>query len=247
MDAINDRPRTIVGFALLVLGALFLLSNIGILRGLNAWAVLWGFFWLWLGSAVIGPRGRGDGSGRKALGLIFIVIGAVTLSDGLGVLPLSSGYLIGQFWPIILIVLGLMIFVEANRRSAGPAASNRIAYDAIFGDFRLTQPGWQLRDVQASVVIGDMKIDLARALIPDGETAIDLRAVIGDIDVWLPPDLPIALDVQCAFVTVNHLGRRQDVMLRRYVETPEGFDLAPRRVRVHANLVFGDLNLTRAG
>lgn len=254
MNATMDRPRLIFGIVLLALGGLFLLSNLGILRGLSVWETLWGIFWLWLGAVVIGPRGQGAGmarsAGRKVLGLILIVIGVVTLGDGLGLIPFSAGYLLSRFWPLVLIGIGLLILYESSRRAvtdADPAASNRIAYDSIFGDLKLTQPGWQLRNVQANTLIGDMKIDLARAQIPDGETTLDLRAVIGDIDVWAPPDLPVALEAQCAFVTVNDFGRRQDVILRRYEATPPDFDLASRRVRVRANLVFGDVNLTRAG
>jgi len=262
MNAATERPRIVIGIVLVLLGALFLLANAGILRGFRVWDVLWGVFWLWLGAAVVGPRGRSVGAGRLALGLVLIAIGVITLADGLGLIAFSAGDLFGRFWPVVLIALGLAILLErplertlvlgyeSNRRASTPAgstASDRIVHDTLFGDFKLTQPDWQLRDIQANIVIGDMKIDLGRAKIPEGETTIDLRALIGDIDVWAPPDLPVALEVQCAFVTLNHYGRKQDVILRRYTDTPAGFESAPRRVRVRANLLFGDLNLTRAG
>jgi len=181
-----------------------------------------------------------------ALGLVLIVAGAVTLADGLGLIDFSFGFLVSRFWPLILIGLGALILYESNRTRATGAATDRIEHDSIFGDFKLTQPGWQLRDVRASMVIGDMKIDLSKAQIPDGETTLDLRSVIGDIDVWAPPDLPVALDVQCALATVVVSGRKQDVWLRRHVDTPPDYDLAPRRVRVRADLFIGDVNLTRA-
>ena len=100
---------------------------------------------------------------------------------------------------------------------------------------------------QAHWHIGDIKIDLARAQVPEGETVIDLRAVIGDIDVWAPPDLPVVLEVQCGIVSVHAYGRKEDVFLRLYTETPVDYLIAPRRVRVRANLVLGDFNLSRAG
>ncbi len=248
MDAATERPRILVGAVLVLLGALFLLNNAGILRGFSVWDTLWGVFWLWLGTAVVGPRGRGVGATRLALGVGLIVVGVVTLADGIGLIDFSAGFLFSRFWPLILIVLGILILYESNRaRVAGPPISDdRIEHDSIFGDFKLTQPGWQLRQIQASTVIGDMKIDLARAHIPGGETLIDLRAVIGDVDILAPPDLPVALDAQCVLVTVNHFGRKQDIALRRYAEVPDGFALAARRVRVRVNLVFGDVSLTHA-
>jgi lia operon protein LiaF len=248
MNANGDRPRVLIGVILVAIGALWLLNNFGALPGFNVWNVLWGVFWLWLGAVVVGPRGRGVGAARLTLGLFLIIIGGVTLFNGVGLIEVSFGYLFSRFWPLILIGLGALILLESSRTRTGqPPASDVVTHDSIFGDFKLTQPGWQLRDVRANTVIGDMKIDLSRATIPDGETSVDLRAVIGDIDVWAPPDLPVALEVQCVFVTVNHFGHKQDVMLRRYVQVPEGYDLSARRVRVRADMVFGDLNLIRAG
>ena len=266
-----NRPQLVVGGILVLLGGLFLLSNAGILRGFSVWQTLWGLFWLWLGGVVLGylpaalvvdsrrttwPGRREEGartSGRMLLGLILVCIGAVTLVDGLGIISFSVGDLLSSLWPLILIGLGFLILNEARRGASraavppgAPAPVDRIEYEALFGDLKLNQPGWRLRDVRASMLIGDMKIDLSKAQIPDGETTLDLRSVIGDIDVWAPPDLPVALDVQCALATVVVSGRKQDVWLRRHVDTPPDYDLAPRRVRVRADLFIGDVNLTRA-
>ena len=248
MNTTADRPRVLIAGALILAGVLFLLSNAGLLRDFGVWDILWGVFWLWLGAAVVGPRGRGVGAGRLALGLLLIVIGAGTLVEGIGLIDFSFGFLLSRFWPVILIALGALILFESSRaRAAGSAtAADRIVHDSIFGDFKLTQPGWQLRNVRANTVIGDMKVDLSRAHISDGETTIEVSAVIGDIDVWAPPDLPVALDAHCTFVTIDHFGRRQDVILRRYTDVPADYDIAPRRVCVRADLIFGDLSLIRA-
>lgn len=249
MNITADRPRALIGILLVLIGVLYLLSNAGLLVGFSVWDIVWGVFWVWLGSVVVGPRGRGVGAGRLTLGLLFIVIGAVTLANGIGLINFTFGSLLTQFWPVILIAFGVIVLYESNRpRASGISAeSDQIEQEFIFGDFKLIRPGWQLRDVRASAVIGDMKIDLSKADIPDGETTIDLRAVIGDIDVWVPRDLPVALEARCTFVTINHFGLKQDVFLRRYVHTPAEYASAPRRVRVQADLVFGDLNLTRTG
>lgn len=249
MNGNPDRPRALIGLLFVLVGVLFLLSNAGILAGFSVWDVMWGAFWLWLGAVVVGPRGRGVGAGRLALGVLFMFIGGVTLADGIGLINFSFGYLLSRFWPVVLIGLGVLILYRSNRSRAdgAPVESDRIEHDAIFGDFKLTQPGWQLRDVRVNSVIGDMKIDLSKATIPPGETTLDLRAVIGDIDVWVPPELPVAVEARCTFVTVDHFGRKQDVMLRSYHEAPPAYESAPQRVRVRVDLVFGDLNLTRAG
>ncbi|HLF27229.1 MAG TPA: cell wall-active antibiotics response protein LiaF [Anaerolineae bacterium] len=249
MNNAIERPRVLLGFVLVLIGGLYLLSNLGLLRGFSIWGILWGLFWLWLGAVVVAPRGRGVGAARLTLGLGFILIGAFTLADGMGLIDFSFGFLLSRFWPLVLIVIGVLILYETNRgRTVRPSvAADRLEYDSIFGDFKLTQPGWELRNLRATTVIGDMKIDLSKAHIPEGETTIDLNGIIGDIDVWAPADLPVALDAQCTFVTVSVFGRKQDVILRRYSDVPAAYEAAPRRVRLRASLIFGDLNVVRAG
>jgi len=249
MNTTARHPRLIVGIAFVLLGVLLLLGNIGVLYGVSVWAVLWGLVWLWLGAVVVGPRGRGVGAGRLALGVLLIAIGATTLAQGVGLIGFSFWDLLFHYWPLILIALGVFLLYENNRRQAPGASSgvDRIEHDSIFGDFKLAAPGWRLRDVRASSVIGDMKIDLSKANIPDGETVLDLSAVVGDIDVWAPIDLPVALDARCTFVSLNHFGRKRDVRLQRYTDTPAEFASAARRVRVQVDLVLGDLTLTRVG
>jgi predicted membrane protein len=249
MNTTIDRPRLLIGALLVLLGALYLLSNIGLLRGVDVWGIVWGAFWMWLGAVVVGPRGRGVGAGRLTVGLALVVVGVVSVANSIGLINFSVGYLFSLFWPLILVSLGLAILLDANRRAstvAAPSSPERIEHDMILGDLKLNQAGWQLRNVRASTIIGDIEIDLVKARIPDGETTIDLRAVIGDIDIRAPTDLPVALDLQCTFVSVTRDGRKQDIILRRYTNAPPDYDSAPRRVRIRASLVFGDLNLSRA-
>jgi lia operon protein LiaF len=249
MNTTLDRPRIAIGVILMLIGVLWTLSNLGILRGFSLWDILWGVFWIWLGATVVGPRGQSVGAARLTLGVVLLVIGALNIVDGIGLFDFSFGNLIGQFWPLILIALGFALLQESRTREAERRGDGeRIHHDTILGDLKLTDPNWPLRDLTASTVIGDMQIDLSRAQIPAGETRIELRAVIGDIDIWVPQGLPLALEVQWAgVVTLNRYGHRQDLILRRESDAPPDFESAPRRVRVRVNLVIGDLSLTRAG
>ena len=249
MNTTLDRPRIAIGVILMLIGVLWTLRNVGIVQTFSVWDVLWGVFWIWLGATVVGPRGRGVGATRLTLGVILIAIGALTLLDGIGLFNFSFGNLFGQFWPLILIALGLALLQESRRRDAERSASSEhIRHETILGDLKLTDPNWPLSDLHASTVIGDMKIDLARAQIPDGETLIELRAVIGDIDIWTPQGLPLALEIQWAgFITLDRYGHKQDVIMRQEIDVPPDFEAAPKRVRVRVNLALGDLSLTRAG
>ena len=106
----RSLPRVMGGLILIVLGASFLLANQGLfLRG--HW---WEYFLVGLGLVFIidwvirsftGEQPRF--SGRLIAGIILIGVGLIFLTD------------IGIFWPVILIVIGLIILLAGllrNRR-----------------------------------------------------------------------------------------------------------------------------------
>ena len=247
MNPVTLRPQILIGLSLVLVGALYFLGNLGVLRGFNPWQVLWGAIWLGLGMMVLGPRGREVGAARLALGVGLVGLGVATLLSGMGLIDFSLGHVLSSYWPVVLIGLGALLLFRSNRARAEAAADHdRIVHDSIIGDFKLRQPAWRLRDVRATTVIGDMKIDLSKATIPDGESVLDLRAIIGDVEVAAPPGLPVALDVNGGLVSLDYFGTRHNVILRCHVETPSDYADAPRRVRVRAELAIGELSLSRA-
>jgi lia operon protein LiaF len=94
--------------------------------------------------------------------------------------------------------------------------------------------------------IGSVKIDLGQAQIPDGEHHVRAESWIGDVDVWVPPDLAFSATGRVVVGNLRMLDRRDDgVMLERTV-TSANYDVAPRRVRIEASLIIGDVRIRLA-
>ncbi|MFI5200365.1 MAG: LiaI-LiaF-like domain-containing protein, partial [Candidatus Limnocylindrales bacterium] len=60
-----------------------------------------------------GGSGRGEWAGISILGVVLIVIGAIFLVDQLGIFQFAWRV----FWPILLIVIGVIVVVHAAGRS----------------------------------------------------------------------------------------------------------------------------------
>ena len=52
---------------------------------------------------------------------------------------------------------------------------------------------FELNDLNVSGFIGDVKIDLSKAMIPEGESTMTISGVIGNVDVYVPPDIEVSV------------------------------------------------------
>jgi hypothetical protein len=77
--------------------------------------------------------------------------------------------------------------------------------------------------------LGDCKVDLRRAEIPD-EVTIDVKVRLGDVTIYVPPDARVQLTGRCI------LGDRK---IRGQADGPTGGPL----IRVRADIILGDLKV----
>lgn len=60
---------------------------------------------------------------------------------------------------------------------------------SLIGEVRFTSTPFELTDMQIWNGVGDVRIDLTNAIIPEGETLIIVENVIGDVQIYMPEDL----------------------------------------------------------
>ena len=101
-------PKLTGGLILILLGVLFLLTEMDII----SWGDWWAWFLVGLGAIFLleallrgfAVEGRRGISGRLTAGLILIIVGGAHL----------IGF--GQWWPLILIAVGLVVLLSAFMR-----------------------------------------------------------------------------------------------------------------------------------
>lgn len=64
---------------------------------------------------------------------------------------------------------------------------------SLIGEIRYTDR-FELKDFSIQQAIGDVKIDLTKALVQNGETVIIVNGWVGNIDIYVPYDLPVMVD-----------------------------------------------------
>lgn len=189
--------RLLIGLAVLVVGVLLLLNNLNlgieieVRKILRLWPVIpiiLGLNWLVL------SFGRSDSSGGRKVyfswgqfisALIFIAIGVVFLGRNLHLFNVDLSLFFNLLWPLILILVGINL-LRGRAHSGGGGRFTLMGGTNVGG----AQP-WKLESGSYFALMGGIEIDLRAAEMDEGETFIDLTAIMGGIEVRIPRGLPV--------------------------------------------------------
>jgi predicted membrane protein len=179
----TDRSRSLFGILVIIAGIVLLLNNLGVTQVniLLFWPILlilWGLNWL-----VTGSRNPG----AQAISLFIAVLGFILLAGNLNWFQVNLGTVFRFFWPVLIILIGLTIFL-------GRSFSGKTNVAILGAVERGKNTSWELESGSYLAFMGGVDLDLSHAIIPDGETHLDLTAVMGGIEIKVPDDLPVYCD-----------------------------------------------------
>lgn len=188
--------------------------------------------------------------------LILITLGILFLLENFGLADV--GDLIGTFWPVILIIIGLSVLLRrhqvppmahmpsSQQHSSGAAQTfdtSMLNNSSVFGDIdmKIVVPGF--KGGMVSCVFGDVNLDLSEVLLADGEHLLKLDGVFGGLHLLLPKDLAVFVTARAVFGDVKVLGNTRGGIGQELTYTSPNYADAPKKLRVYANQVFGDVRI----
>ena len=181
--------NTGVPILIILIGIGYLLANLDIIpitpwqafvRYWPALLVLWGLrVIIW---DILRSRFRAYKTASLIYGSALILIGLHLLVPRLGITWFAITW--GIVWPVLLIALGLEILLKRK--------GERKSYNTfIVSSFSRGGTAWYVDDLYLNQFIGDIKLDLTKAVIPNKEIFFDISGSIGDLVIYLPIDLPL--------------------------------------------------------
>ncbi len=243
--------RLIIGLAILITGVLLLLSNLDVgididLRQiLRLWPVIpliLGLNWLFLsfGSVSTGEEGKKVffSWGQFITALVAIAIGVLFLGRNLGFFEVDTRMFWNIFWPVILILIGFNL-LRGRSHSGGGGGRFTFMGGANVGG---AQP-WKLESGSYFAFMGGIDMDLTSAEIPQGETVLDLTAVMGGIDVKVPKDLAVVYEGSAVLGGVTFKDQEDGgIIAGRRVE--HNIDESTKSiVRIQARAIMGGVEI----
>ena len=232
--AVRRSNGLVPGVILVVIGTLFLLDHMGVLRVDSVWK-----FWP-LAIVAVGFL-KLTQPGERALGAGFIVVGALVQAHQLGFLVFSWG----TVWPFILIFAGIsLIWSRFGARkipglegtiSSGTAGGDTVNEYALFGGVERRVTVNNFRGGNVTAIFGGVELDFRGADIDGGEAVIYVEAVCGGIEITVPERWNVAFQVQSVFGGYTDETRPS---------LPDAVGAAPRKtLLLHGRAMFGGISV----
>jgi predicted membrane protein len=188
-DRRRFASKLVTGLAVIGVGVLFTLDNLGILRArdfVDYWPVLVIIVGL---SDLVG--------GRLLAALFWSGIGTVLLLGSLDVIDFRF-YDLFALWPLLFVILGVNLMRQAlsqREKDLALDGDHTIRSYAVMAANRRTSRSHAFLGGDAVAVMGGCEIDLRSAGIANGEAVIDVTAFWGGVDILVPRDWSVRLEV----------------------------------------------------
>jgi len=179
----SNRRRALLGIILVIIGAIFLLDNLGFDIELPWYIFRWPMIFILIG--VVNLL-----SGNTKPALIFFSIGALFYLDLFDILQIRHA------WPIVLIAIGISFILRKGGKSNSSGNSGQDYFDeiAIFGGTDKTFTSQSLQGGKITSVFGGSKIDLRDARLQPEGASIELFCMFGGTEILVPNDWEVNME-----------------------------------------------------
>jgi len=167
--------------------------------------------------------------------LILIVLGLLLLAGNLQLIAFNWGTL----WALLLILFGAWLIWRAL------AAPERAAVHWSMGDYRPDLSGKEIRSAQFSHGFGDFDLDLAHAVIPEGESSVRASLGLGDLKVIVPRDLAVRVRASAGLGDVGVFGEKSEGIAPHLDFQSDDYAAAARKLDLEANVGLGEVKIVR--
>lgn len=117
-----------------------------------------------------------------------------------------------------------------------------IVRKSLIGEVNYSK-SFELKDMTIWNGIGEVRIDLSRAIISEGETVIIAQGLIGEIHFFIPDDLAVSIQASTMVGEVALLHEKHGGINQQLSITTKGYKEAPRRVKLVLSMAIGEVKV----
>jgi len=179
-------PRLILGLAIIVIGAIALLANLGYNVDIHFWDY-WPVILILIGLSMLLKRPE---QRNNLAGWIFLALGALFLLNNFDIIDFGVNLL----WPILIILAGLAILRHGFKGSdATDESGDTFDISAVLGGGEHNCTSKTLRGGKVFALMGGSKIDMREAEMAESSATIDVFALMGGVELLVPTNWQVSI------------------------------------------------------
>ncbi len=192
----TQNKRLGLGLVLITIGLIFLLDNLNLIPGRVAHYIFsWEGILIIIGSFILISKSN------KTPGIILVAIGLFFLLPDLFYIP---GFRMHIWWPLILVILGLMFILrqQGHRGFGTRVPSGDIDYlddVSILGGGEVIITSDNFKGGKVTAIFGGSSFNFKKATLAEGINVIDLIAMFGGSTFIIPENWNVRVEVTSVF------------------------------------------------
>ena len=215
-----------IGVLILLFGFLLLLRNMGYMHGVRIWEY-WPILLILVGLRLLI---RPNEYRQPVSGLFLTIIGAIFLLNNLDVIDLRWGLI----WPLLLIFLGVVIIYHSLWRKRGKSSGqDNIDLSMIFGGGEFRYDSKAIKGGNITAIMGGGSIDLRDADFADSEISLDLFALMGGIELFVPRHWTVVVHATPILGGVEN----------KAISSTQPTDTHGKRLLLHGTVIMGGIDI----
>ncbi|KAB7672503.1 cell wall-active antibiotics response protein LiaF [Bacillus sp. B1-b2] len=141
-------------------------------------------------------------------------------------------------------------FIKSKNSTDGleePIIKKQVLFtNAIYNRNNTPDHVYEWDDINIQCGLNNTKIDLSYTVLPEGETVIWIRNIIGDVKLYIPYDMEVSINHSTIFGSYRILGHADNHLVNHNVtvKTPD-YNKANTRVKIVTSFVVGKLEVKR--
>ena len=187
----NYQGRIFSGLVIIAIGVIFLLVNMDKLDFGDFISTYWPMILIVIGISHL----LTSGFRNAGVGLFLIAIGAFFQLSNLGIL---GGRVWTYFWPLLIIAAGLWIIFKPRPRGFGEKApeikQDDLGAFVIFSGLKRRFESDKFQGGKATAMFGGLELDLTQTKLKDNQATVELTAILGGIDLFVPREWKVIVD-----------------------------------------------------
>jgi predicted membrane protein len=195
------RSRIFWGLVLITVGILLFFDQMGRLDFGYLIGHYWPAIFIIIGLSIL----IGSDSREKGAGIFFVLFGAFFLLLRLRVFDHTVWH---YFWPLLIIALGLWIMVRpaagGSKKKTPELSVDELAVSQVFSGTKRRVESANFKGGSVEVVLGNADIDLTQARLEGGRATLAASAVLGRIDLRVPPDWRVVVEGTPVLGSIEH-------------------------------------------
>ena len=190
----RSNGRTILGGLFIIFGSLLILDNFTFVHiRIFSWPIIL----IFIGAVIL------SNSHRSSWGIFFLFFGILGLFSK--IFGFSITYMIGEYWPVALIVIGLFIIMRKQKPDRNPfdktteVDSDFIDETSVFSDNKRTLLSKNFKGGKVTTLFGSTSLNLRDAELAEGNQILDIISIFGGITIEARNDFNLIIHVSSVF------------------------------------------------